>query len=377
MKLTHNLCILMSLVSLSFCQVEVWIDTDFGDLIHKHCKTFADSKQAPQSNLLTTDVVANNPSHTADMMDLDDMDVDPKKSESTQSPDLPVSGAFKKCNGALKKEWTTTSPTAPNIIIINGKMFLFIIYSKDGDYSFPPEIELVYENMLFTRYIYKSAPQLFTETEIDVEDKLKDKQKQKLIKDFAYANSLIRRDKYDRSAAKYYEILSYLKKSSNNGDLINYIYENLAYSHSWQLDVLKNKSGVVEKDDLEEEKNDVNSSYKTIFENYLDPNKESFFNKFLHRDYAHFNGNEEKEAKYLEEASELVSGDPLLGKDLVHKGELYKTIAYLTHGLTNENNFFHTNFETNFRNLKRKIGPKIVPLVKKSLMKKRRKLKKH
>jgi hypothetical protein len=403
MKLTHNLYILMSLISLSFSQVEVWIDMQFGiDLIPKYCEKFADNKQSPQSNSLTTDMMANDLSPTSEGLDQAGVEMNaPEKAESTRSLGLQVSGTFMKCNGSLKEKWKTLSPTAPNIIKINKKEFLFIFYLEEGKEStLPLEVELEDKNMLFTRCIYKSAPHLFTETEVDI------KNKQKLVEDFAYANSLMRSEKHDKSVAKHYEILNYLKKSSNNEDLINYIYENLAYTHSYQWFLLENKiedlqkeinvllaqnlnretnteldKKHVEKNDLQKEKDDVSSSYSTIFEeNYLVSNKKTFFNKILHGYYEYFKGDEGKQAEYLKEASQLVGGDLYLAEKLVEDGELYNTIYYINEGLgikTQQNRFFSKMFISGFEDLKKEMESKMKAVFEPILIKKRRKLKKH
>jgi hypothetical protein len=320
MKLTYNLCVLISLVSLSFCQVEVWIDIKFRGQIQEFCKIFADNKQAPQSNFPTSDMVVNDSSHITDITDLTQagMKLDAsEKAESTQSLDLQVSGAFKKCNGSLKEVWETLSPAAPNIITINGKMFLFIIYLKSGNFIFP-EI-LVGEHMLFTRYIYKSAPHLFRGTHID--------NMQQFIEDFRQANLLIP-EMLDKSINKNIKILRNLKKVKDNKDLVDYIHENLALRLfcQWlnlkykimdlntEIKKLKADDEINKKIKLKKRESHKNEQANLIitFRNVFDlvsKEKMSYFKAFLQSNNEYLNDNKAGEKAFLHAASELVRGD--------------------------------------------------------------------
>jgi hypothetical protein len=300
MKLTYSLYQLISLVSFLSC-VEVWIDNKFNVNERKnHCETFTEPKEA----------VVILKDHTP-------------QEESD----------YNKCEHDLKTEWETLYPVAPNIIEMNGKKFFFITYLKRYVYARYPNVEIEDANILFTRFIYKRAPQLFQ----GVGD---------LLGMTIEANTLIRQRNYLDAAVKFEAILE--KKDSDHDDYFNYINESLAFSLFAEDD--SNVGSFPDSDEYYPIPTPPGVTWadrKLKVETNLVDKEESPFNRFLFARFAfdrkggEVDGQKKKNAfDYLVEATNFSRRDLGLAKSLVKIDKYEHAQKILNLDIFFENKFY-------------------------------------
>jgi hypothetical protein len=208
MKLTHSLCLLICLSPLFSCN-EVWVDNVFINLkIFKDlCEIFAkpQSNNVPSASTNTEKIKPVAPTVS------DSLTLSSSNNDSIPiSNEEPIKSDYTKCDGVLKQDWLTNYPVAPNLLKINGINFLFITYRYDEPSNLAYPDVLLPNGVLFTRFIYKNAPHLFDNIQLDSRIS-----KIEFHNSVINANSkLINEKKYQEAAADFMSLATFIQKKT-------------------------------------------------------------------------------------------------------------------------------------------------------------------
>jgi hypothetical protein len=348
MKLIYSLYILLNLSTLLSCTgVEVWID-----------KKFTLNQFKELCGKLTSPPPPGNQSDPP--RDQDQNNLTKTNSGSGGALQTGLENHFIKCDRDLKDKWKSQSPVAPNIIKINGKEFIFAHFWKKEDVIYSNlERPITQKNLLFTRFVYRNAPCLFENSELD-----KGKRR-----NFFTANQFMRENKkFDQAAELFVNIKEHLSKNDKNKDLIYYLNENLAYNymykHHYLWDKLNREKDETEKGKLGENLKELQDMIDKVFSKDLAFPRDSFFNYYIHFVYSEFQGNVSEYVDYLRKAADKNLGDVNMADELIYRKDYSAAETYIINALTLKNELLGGKYLANIKSTKlalelhmgRKIG---------------------
>jgi hypothetical protein len=311
MKLTHSLCLLICLSPLFSCN-EVWVDNVFINLqIFKNlCEIFAepqsDNVPSPSTNTEKDKPVAPIVSDSITLSSSDNASIPISNEE-------PIKSDYTKCDGVLKQDWLTNYPVAPNLIKINGINFLFITYREVQPSNLAYPDVLLPNDVLFTRFIYKNAPRLFDNIQLDGR-----------ISKIEFHNSvinanlkLVNEKKYQKAAADFISLLTFIPiEGPAYSDLIDYLNQNLMFSYHAAIMSLCNaeKGNVAEHIDC----GSLKKSYCARLDKIVHSENSAFVNLLL-ANHAKYSGKPHFE-QFFSRAAKIDHGDIYLTEELKKAG---------------------------------------------------------